>query len=891
MSPKGKGIVRDLIGRTLGHYRIVEKIGEGGMGVVYRAHDERLDRDVAVKVLPAEVADSADRLSRFEREAKAVAKLDHPNILAIHDFGSEGGVTYAVMELLEGESLRELIARGGLTTGMAVGYARAIADGLAAAHDKGILHRDLKPENVFLTQDGRIKILDFGLAKLTEPEVALTTETPTETLDTKPGGVMGTIAYMAPEQLQGKPADDRSDIFALGVVLYEMLTGRRPFPGGTTAEVAAGVLERDPDPVDDTIPGSLATVISKCLAKRPEDRFSSAHDLSLTLGAIDSGTIPSPPRDKSFIERRWPHLAAVVIAAIIALLFVLPPESLFDRSGEAPPETPPEEAVPRLVVLPFENLGDPEDEYFADGITEELISRLAGVSGLQVISRKSAMYYKDKTLPLQQIGKELDVRYVLEGTIRWDRRGESYGRVRITPQLIEVKDNSHLWADQYDRDLEDIFAVQSEIARRVVDEIRVSLLDPEEEALDLKATGNFEAYKLYLRAANLRSLNDQDMLLNRIGLYEQAVELDPEFAEAWALLGNLHSVYHFFGYDPTPERLQIAKAAIDRALEIDPDLFTVRITLAIFHYRNRDYELALEELDRLSKLQPDNSGVLKSRAYILRRQGDFEQSTLLMERAIRISPRDYEIPYALSVNNQFLRRFSRAEEYADLTIMLGPVPWDGHVRKMSIMRSMGRFGEWRELLGQVLNSPRVELDWIDLEFRARDFEATLDRIATAGEMIYEEALGEMGSVGLRALTECECHYYMGNRERLEEACNQARAVLEKGINEIPDNRVFRERLAKVYALLGRKDEAVTAAKKAVELLPISKDALEGTEPLQTLAEVYALVGMHDESIDQIDHLLSVPSDVTVAQLEYHPVWDPLRDHPRFQALLEKYDTN
>ncbi len=238
-----------MIGTTLGHYRIVEKIGAGGMGVVYRAHDERLDRNVAIKVLPGEVAGDPDRLHRFEREAKSVAQLDHPNILAIHDFGSEDGVAYAVMELLDGETLRELISTGGITTGKAVEYAGAIADGLAAAHEKGIIHRDLKPENVFLTKDGRIKILDFGLAKLKLPEADLTTETPTATLDTAPGGLIGTIPYMAPEQVQGQPADHRSDIFALGVVLYEMLTGHRPFGGSTSVETAAAILKEDPEPI------------------------------------------------------------------------------------------------------------------------------------------------------------------------------------------------------------------------------------------------------------------------------------------------------------------------------------------------------------------------------------------------------------------------------------------------------------------------------------------------------------------------------------------------------------------------------------------------------------------------------------------------------------------
>ncbi len=472
--------MRDLVGQTLGHYRIVEQIGAGGMGVVYRGHDERLDRDVAIKVLAEEVATDPDRLARFEREARAVAKLNHPNILAIHDFGTEDGVAYAVMELLEGESLREVISTDRLTVGKSVEYTRAIADGLAAAHEKGIVHRDLKPENVFLTRDGRIKILDFGLAKLHLPEQDLATETPTATLETQPGGLLGTVAYMAPEQVRGLPADDRSDIFAVGVVLYEMLTGHRPFGGSSSLETAAAILKEDAEPisaVSPTVPPALGGVVAQCLEKRPEDRFSSAHDLSLTLGAVDSAASGTVGPKRSSRRWHWPVVAVVAIAALIGFLF-LP----FPR-GEKPIELVEEEAPPRIVVLPFENLGPAEDEFFADGITEEITARLASMEGLRVISRTSAVQYADTKKSIQEMGDELDVGYVLEGTVRW-ARGEEASRIRITPQLIRVEDDSNLWAETYDRVLDDVFEVQSEIAEKVTDQLGVTLAGSELEAVE-----------------------------------------------------------------------------------------------------------------------------------------------------------------------------------------------------------------------------------------------------------------------------------------------------------------------------------------------------------------------------------------------------------------------
>jgi serine/threonine protein kinase len=458
----------DLIGRTLAHFRIVEIIGAGGMGEVYRAHDQRLDRDVAIKVLPAPVTQEAERIARFEDEAKAVAKLEHPNILAIHEFGTDEGMPYAVMELLEGESLRVSISKGGVTRNKAVNYARVIADGLAAAHDKGIIHRDLKPENVFLTKDGRIKILDFGLAKLKSSDVDLKTETPTETIDTTPGSLIGTVAYMAPEQVKGQPADHRSDIFALGVVLYEMLTGRRPFGGSTSAETAAAILKEDPEPISaisPSVPPALATVVSKCLDKRPEDRFSSAHDLSLTLSAIESEALEPPVTPGSVLTRRWPHLLAVVVAVVIALFFVFPPEGLFDRL----PQQPSDAAPPRIAVLPFENLGPPEDEYFTDGVAEDVRSKLAALPGLTVIASTSTSQYKGTDKSADEIGEELGVRFLLLAKVRWQHGDTGPSRIRVTPELVEVAASGAptiRWQDSFDAVIDDTFRVPRFGSRR-----------------------------------------------------------------------------------------------------------------------------------------------------------------------------------------------------------------------------------------------------------------------------------------------------------------------------------------------------------------------------------------------------------------------------------------
>jgi len=889
--------MRDLIGQTLGHYRIVEKIGEGGMGEVYRAHDERLDRDVAVKVLPEEVASDHDRVRRFEREAKAVAALSHPNILAIHDFGIEDGVAYAVMELLEGESLREQISRGGITTGKAVEYARAIADGLAAAHGKNIVHRDLKPENVFLTTDGRIKILDFGLAKLKLPETDLATETPTESLGTTPGKLLGTLAYMAPEQLQGGAADHRSDIFAFGVVLYEMLTGRRPFGGGTSAEVAAEIIKTDPTPMAESVPQTVKGVVSKCLEKRPEDRFSSAHDLSLILGSIDSKSIAPPAREKSFVQRRWSYLAAVVVAAIIALVFLLPAGGLFKRLAEKPAEA----AVPRIVVLPFENLGSPEDEYFADGMTEEITSRLAAVSGLHVISRTSAMHFKGAEKTVREIGEELDVQYVLEGTVRWDRREDGTGVVRITPQLIQVADDRHLWSDRYDRAIEKVFEVQSGIAIQVVGQLGATLSEAEGRAVDARPTGNPEAYEAYLRG--LRYYPESEKLEDiqiGVSMFERAVELDPEFALAWALLAEMYGVLYHYNIDRTPERQAAAKRAAERALSLDPTLPEGQRAMGYYYYFCRlDYANALASFARVLEARPNDTRTMMGQGGVIRRQGRWMESTDLLERAFSLDPKDDNLACMLSLSYSILRNHERAEEYANLAISLAPDKIDGYLYKWDAFRSQGCYREaWQVLEDVPVQAPELEFYRVRTEIAERRFEAALTRVHDTPVAVWEAAWGKRHGARRRVEQECRCYFYLGDQEGIQEACGRALALAEERVLEDPEHPGAHGQLGRLYAMLGRRNDAIREGKRAVELLPVSKEAVNGPVHVETLAVIYVLVGELDAAVgeldaavDQIEYLMSIPYNLTVGELRNHPVWDPLRDHPRFQALLEKYDTD
>jgi serine/threonine protein kinase/tetratricopeptide (TPR) repeat protein len=878
--------MRDLIGRTLGHYRIMDHIGAGGMGEVYRARDERLERDVAIKVLPEQVASDPDRLARFETEAKAVAKLNHPNILAIHDFGSEDGVTYAVMELLDGESLRNVIGGGGVSHGKAVEYARAIANGLSAAHDKGVVHRDLKPENIFLTRDGHIKILDFGLAKLHLQEQELSTESPTAALGTEPGQILGTVAYMAPEQVQGKPADQRSDIFALGVVLYEMLSGKRPFGGSTAVETAAAILKEDPEVVSiasPKVPPTLAGVVTKCLEKRPEDRFSSAHDLSLMLDAIDTGALGSQPPRVSVLRQRWPHILAVVIAAVVAIIFVLPPEALFQR-GEHAPDTPP---LRRIVVLPFENLGPPDEEYFAEGMTEEITARLATVAGMQVISRTSARQYAktEKTIP--EIGRELDVGFVLEGTVRWSRGENGVSRIRITPQLIRTEDDTHLWADNFDRTLDDVFEVQSEIAQKVTDELGVTFGGGEKEN---RPTDNLDAYQAYLRGRYWASRPHftYENWERRMAAFQRAVELDQGFALAHAELARGHALVRYFRHDLTPARLAVAEAAARRALELAPGDPRVHLDIGYFRlWAYRDIKGALAEFERAAEGLAGSAEVFEAMCDMYIVEGRWEDALDACRRGVELSPRDADLVSKSAWILLTLRRYPEALTTSDQAISLAPDAfWPYFYRTLTLWCWHGNPNETRSILDGLAATAGGWERWVLFwqEMYEGDFREALGRLdSTTDGWIRIKMFARPN-----ALLAAYAYERIGESQTAKEGYEIARRLLEPEVEASPEDPRLHSSLGIVHAKQGRYEDAVREGRLACELLPQSKDGFYYLPYVIDLAHIYTILGNNEAALERLEHLLSNPSYLSSPYLRMDPRWDPLRDDPHFRALLEKY---
>jgi len=881
-------------GTQLGPYEIVAQIGAGGMGEVYRACDTRLGRDVAIKVLAPEFADDSERLRRFEQEARAVAALDHPNILALYDVGTHEGSPYIVTQLLEGESLRDRLQGGSLTPRKAIEVGAEIAQGLAAAHEKGIIHRDLKPGNVFLTQDGVVKILDFGIAKLVAPKRVEDLAKQTTVVEaTEAGTVLGTVGYMSPEQIRGLSADHRSDIFSFGCVLYEMLSGRRPFTEDTAADTASAILHEDPAPLAGTvrnIPPALEGIVTRCLEKSPDDRFQSARDLAHDLSATMPDTSPARPGSivTSRRRRRVVGLAlagvAVLVAGSVLVLRLTAPRTGARAAGP-----------PKIVVLPFENLGSQEDAYFAAGMTEEITSRLANVQGLGVISRTSAVEYNRKGKTVKQIGSDLGVNYVLEGSVRWERGAGRESRVRITPQLIRVADDTHVWADRYERVIADVFAIQSEVAENAVKAMGVTLLPHEQTALKEISTNDLEAYDLYLRGQELVSGgNDRLRVEGALQMYQAAVDRDPHFAQALAGLARMHLVMYWLQYDHNQERVVRAKEVAERAVELRPDLAETHTALGFYFYQALiDYPRALKEFDAALKIKPNSSDALAAISYVVRRQGHWADSAAHLSKALELDPKNAGLLTNFGSSCVLARRYADADRAFGRAIAVSPlwadpygeeallqVQWHGDVEKAHVvLEEARRVAGLKDDLGFVARSA------LGIALARRDLGGALQELDAETRRAADSHAPQFSIPMIRG----EVLMLAGQHDLAKRSFEAARVEFEQKVTQDPGDAWFHSSLGIAYAGLGRRAEAVREASAGCDLMPSSKDALQALDCLEDLALVYTMVGQTSEAIARLERLLSGSGRFTPHLLRLDPRWDPLRSDPRFQALLTKYE--
>ena len=895
-----------MIGQTIGHYQILDKLGEGGMGEVYLAEDTRLKRQVALKVLPAEMASSQERLERFQREAEALAVLDHPNIVTIHSVEEEDGVRFLTMQRVTGKRLAELIPSGGMPLNPIFEIAIPLADALAAAHEKGVIHRDLKPGNIMVDDRRRVKVLDFGLAKLRlEVSPAGVTELPTEPL-TQEGRILGTMPYMSPEQLEGRDLDGRSDIFSLGVVLYEMVTGERPFKGDTSVSLISSIVKDAPQQVETVrgdLPRHLSRIISHCLEKDPRRRYQSVLDVRNELQALESevatGTqsrseMVSMAAEPTRPRRWWPTLAA---AALVLLAVIWIGRSWMPESGSLTTETAGQSQSERpiLVVLPFENLGPPEEAYFAAGMTEEITSRLASVSDLGVISRTTATQYDRTGKTVSQIREDLGVSHVLEGTVRWARSGEGDSRVRVTLQLIQTSDDTHLWADSFDRIIDDVFEVQSEIAQRVLNEMGVSLLDPERRAVKRRATDNLDAYDFYLKGIDYLSRSNevgtrQDCEI-AIQMLESAVELDPTFAVAFARLSLAHGYMYRGFWDRSDERLVSMQQSADRALRLEPDSPDGHLAMGYFYREQFDLEAAVGEFQAVLEAQPNNGEALALMGGTQRSLARWQGALASYAGATELLPRQGSLSCSLGGIHVALGNYQEADEHHSRASALAPDRTCPYFCRAWIYLS---WDEGTERARRYLEGLPADLDleadppiiypWIFADMVDGLYEEALERLA-AGE---SEALEYWFYYVPKAQLRAQLYGLMDQPGNERAQYVAMRTMMEAKVRQRPQDARFHGALGIAYAGLGLKEEAIREGKTALELIPVEKDIWLGPFRKKDLAHIYTLVGEHDAAIDQLEFLLVNPTFYTSPLIRMDPIWEPLHDHPRFQALMEKY---
>jgi TolB-like protein/Tfp pilus assembly protein PilF len=791
-------------GDRLGPYEVRSALGAGGMGEVYRAHDPRLRREVAVKVLRASATADPDRLRRFEQEACAAGALNHPNVLVVFDVGFHDGAPYVVSELLEGQTLREAIRAGALTPARAVEYAAQAADGLAAAHEKGIVHRDLKPENLFLTRDGRIKILDFGLAKLArERPGACDSEDTTLTGDTRRGTVLGTIGYMSPEQVRGEAADHRTDLFALGAVLYETLTAKPPFRRENTTETLHAVLKEDPVEIAETSrvfsPG-LRRLLRRCLEKRAEDRYQSARDLAFELRAL---AVPETrPRRR------------LIAAAIATVLVLVAAAAIVWQRRPAPGPPPAAEAYAKsIAVLPFQNLSpDPENAYFADGITEDILTQLAKVGELKVIARTSVMQYKGSRKPIREIARELRVGTLLEGSVR--RAGN---RVRIVGQLIDARTEQHLWAETYDRELADIFAIQSEVAEQIAAALKATLTPADKERIAQRPTANIEAYDLYVQGRERyyryrKEDNDQ-----AIELFRKALVIDPRFALAQAGLADAFS-QRFGRFGASPAELEAAVEAARKAVELDPQLPEAHKALALTAVNRGHIREAVAENRRAVELHHGTGLVaMANLGNTLFLRGLFDEALPWLQRSFERDPTNSAVvSEGMGYIYDALGEPARAEAMFHRALELNPtlgVPYVGLTRLCLRQERRTEALEWaRKSLGvasdqpvAVRNAGVTELVAGD-QARARDL---LERVLPASQRIYAtDATVETYLAWL--------HMKAGRRAEAKKLLSAASAAAHRKLDSGNDFWGVPFELACVHAIGGDKDGAFQWLERAYE---------------------------------------------------------------------------
>ena len=881
-------------GDSIGHYRLIQKIGEGGMGVVWKAQDTRLERDVAIKLLSHEFSIDEKRLKRFEREAKLLASVNHPNVATIYGIDEHQDARYIAMEFIPGEDLSRRLQRDTPSVEESLSIARQITSALEATHERGVIHRDLKPANIYLTPGGGVKVLDFGIAR----GVDGADDGDSSPDATRPGTILGTVAFMSPEQARGKPVDAGTDLWSFGCVLYRLLTGKDAFGGATRWDRLAAVLRQEPDwnAFDPQTPAAIIGLVRDCLTKDPRERLSDARTarktiesslgLSSSSGEMEAlrpttGPITSDGLYQT-IQRRprlaWFAAAAIAIALMAAWVY---------RTTRPEPASAVEveQARRSIAVLPFENVGgDGDTDAFTAGIHDDILNRLAKISDLRVISRTSVAEYIESSKSLEQIADELGVATILEGGVQ--RAGD---QVRINLRLLDPRGELTLWSESFDRELSasEIFSIQSEVAGHVAVALQVTLSEEERRRIDQLPTTILEAYDAYSKGLELLYRPGQlsTNLVPARAQFSLAVELDPNFALAYAGLSRASRDHYWLG-GGGEEALQAALDAANLALEIAPDLSEAHLALGTYAYLQRDYERALAELHIAEQGLPGNSELIRWKAYILRRRGGWDDALRDLRRARSLDPRDSEAVAEVAFTLLNLRRYDEATRVYEDALVLAPdypaaliykamIPLlrDGSVD--SARGAMEAIEQVSEIQWKYAHGWQAAICAGDFE-RAETLVLEVERVAGQWHE-YPQAL----LLGWTLLLD-------GQQRESQPHFETAATSLRQDLQERPNDPRLHASLALSLAGLRRFDEALEQAHKAVEIMPTERDIFVGNWMLQELAWVHVMAGNTAEAVQTLDRILSVPSVWSIEALLIDPRVAAIQESADFQALVAKH---
>jgi serine/threonine protein kinase/Tfp pilus assembly protein PilF len=873
-----------------GDYELLEEIGRGAQGVVYRAHQKSLNRTVALKLIGMGHWATEAHLKRFRREAAAAASLEHPGIVPIHEVGEREGTCYFSMGFIEGDQLDEVVRREPIPVRRAAELIAKVARTVHYAHEHRILHRDIKPGNILLDRQGEPHLTDFGLARLVETE-----STVTRTME-----VLGTPSYMAPEQAVGHDAaiTSATDVYGLGAVLYQLLTGHPPFAGGTTFETVRLVLDtepRQPRLLNPKIDRDLNTICLKCLDKDPQRRYASALALAEDLERWLKHEPIRARRTGLFTRgRKWlrrnPSIA--VMAAMLLVLAVPLGVMIWKTESERSPLSNPAPPEKSIAVLPFSNLSkEQENAFFTDGVQDEILTDLAKVADLKVISRTSVMPYKSgMARNVRVIGQQLGVARVVEGSVQ-----RSGNRVRVNAQLVDARTDRHLWGETYDRNLADVFAIQSEIAKTIADQLQAKLSPREENAIQRSPTSNISAFDLYARAKNILltiSSRGKADCLQAVDLLNQAVARDPSFFDAYCQLAYAHDALYFFGDDHTSARLALAEAALQAASRLRPDAGETHLARGQnLYWGYLDYDGALAELEVARQTLPNDARIFGWTGLIERRQGHWKESTRNLERSVELNPRDIELlQRGVASNYSFLRRYAEAKPWLARALAFEP---NDAVTKVC---PAGVDFDWKadtRPLHQTIDSiratnpaavPSIAHFWLYCALAERDGTAAKNALIALGE----DAIHFNDNVRFnRPFAEGVIARMTKDEEKARSAFTAARAEQEKIVQAQPNYGPALCALGLIDAGLGRKEEALREGQRAVELLPVEKDAMEGSAVVKYLAMIAAWVGDKDLACEQLASVIRRPSGLSYGELKLLPFWDPLRGDPRFEKLVEE----